>query len=85
MPRRKPTLTFNPGPTLAEARKEANAKLGEGSRRVRVWPVNALKAIGEEYFEREGDKLRSAEWRTVTFERLIYPALGARQVDTIKR
>jgi hypothetical protein len=47
--------------------------------------TNTLKAIAEEYFKREGDKLRSADARKATFERLIYPVLGAHQIDTIKR
>ena len=47
--------------------------------------TNTLKAIAEQYFKREGDKLRTANARKATFERLIYPALGSRQIDTIKR
>ena len=47
--------------------------------------TKTLKAIAEEYFKREGDKLRSVKKRKATFERLIYPALGGRRIDTIKR
>jgi integrase len=91
---RSTRMTFKPGLTLTEARKEAKAKLGEVAkgvdpmarrRRQEGAASNTLKAIAEEYFKREGDKLRSAEWRKAAFERLIYPALGARQIDTIKR
>jgi hypothetical protein len=57
----------------------------EDRRRQEGKATNTLKAIAEEYFKREGDKLRSAEWRKAAFERLIYSALGARQIDTIKR
>jgi hypothetical protein len=87
-------LTFKPSLTLTEARKEAKAKLGEVARsgdpmaerrRQEGAATNTLKAIAEEYFKREGDKLRSADTRKATFERLIYPALGARQIDSIKR
>jgi hypothetical protein len=46
---------------------------------------NTPKAICEEYVEREGGKLRTADDRRATFERLIYPALGARQIAEIKR
>jgi integrase len=46
---------------------------------------NTLKAICEEYLEREGGKLRTADDRRATFERLIYPSLGARQIAEIKR
>jgi integrase len=92
--RRSRRLTFKPGLTLTEARKEAKAKRGEVAkggdpmaerRRQEGAATNTLKAIAEEYFRREGSKLRSARKRRATFERLIYPALGARQIDTIKR
>jgi integrase len=91
---RSTRMTFKPGLTLTEARKEAKAKLGdvakggdpmEEKRRQEGEAANTLKAIAEEYFKREGDKLRSLKWRRAAFERLIYPALGARQIDSIKR
>jgi len=87
-------MTFKPGLRLSEARKEAKAVVGAVAkggdpmaerRRQEGAATNTLKAIAEEYFKREGDKLRSAEWRKAAFERLIYPALGTRQIDTIKR
>jgi hypothetical protein len=92
--RRSRRLTFRPGLTLTEARKEAKAKLGEVAkggdpmaerRRQASAATNTLKAVAEEYFKREGHKLRSIDVRKAAFERLIYPALGTRQVDTIKR
>jgi integrase len=92
--RRSRRITFKPGLTLTEARKEAKAVLGAVAkggdpmaerRRQEGAATNTLKAIAEEYFKREGDKLRSANARKATFERLIYPALGSRQIDTIKR
>src|SRR5262249_10187050 len=92
--RRSRRLTFKPGLTLTEARKEAKAKLGEVARggdpmaerrRQEGVATNTLKAVTEEDFKREGNKLRSAQWRKAAFERLIYPALGSRQIDTIKR
>jgi hypothetical protein len=59
---------------------------------------NTLQAITEEYLKREcgmkrdadgkamfSGKLRSAEQRLRVFERLIYPVLGDRQIDTVKR
>jgi integrase len=87
-------LTFKPGLTLTEARKEAKAVLGAVAkggdpmaerRRQEGAATNTLKAITEEYFGREGKKLRSAGERHATFERLIFPVFGARQIDTIKR
>ena len=92
--RRSRRMTFKPGLTLTEARKEAKAVLGAVARggdpmaerrRQEGAATNTLKAIAEEYFRREGDKLRSANARKATFERLIYPALGSHQIDTIKR
>ncbi len=87
-------LTFKPGLSLTEARKEAKAKLGDVAkgrdplaerRRQEGEATNTLKAIVEEYFDREGKKLRSADDRLAAFERLIFPVLGARQIDSIKR
>jgi integrase len=46
---------------------------------------NALRAICEEYQRREGGRLRSADWKQRILERLVYPALGARQIGDIKR
>jgi integrase len=92
--RRSKRLTFRPGLTLTDARKEAKAVLGavakggdpmEDRRQQEGAASNTLKAVAEEYFKREGNKLRSAAWRKAAFERLIYPVLGARQIDTIKR
>jgi hypothetical protein len=87
-------ITFKPGLSLSEARRDAKAAIGAVAkggdpmaerRRQEGAATNTLKAIAEEYFKREGDKLRSADVRKATFERLIYPALGTRQIDTIKR
>lgn len=57
----------------------------EERRRQEGAATNTLKVIAEEYFKREGDKLRFVKKRKATFERLIYSALGARQIDSIKR
>jgi integrase len=87
-------LTFKPGLTLTEARKEAKARLGDVARgkdplaerrRQQGETTNTLKAITEEYLKREGGKLRSAGARKATFERLVFPVLGDRQIDSIKR
>jgi integrase len=91
---RSTRMTFKPGLTLTDARKEAKAVLGAVAkggdplaerRRQEGAATNTLKAVAEEYFKRDGHKLRSRKWREAAFERLIYPALGARQIDTIKR
>jgi integrase len=59
---------------LAERRKPP-----EGS------PENTLKAICEEFFKREGKALASKSWQERQLERLVYPTLGAMQIETIKR
>ena len=74
------------GDPLAERRRQDGAA------------TNTFKAITEEYLKREcgmtrdavgkatfSGKLRSAEQRLRVFERLIYPVLGTRQIDSIKR
>jgi integrase len=87
-------LTFKPGLTITGARKEAKAVLGAVAkggdplaerRRQEGEATNTLKAITEEYLKREGGKLRSVNVRKATFERLVFPMLGSRQIDSIKR
>jgi Arm DNA-binding domain len=46
---------------------------------------NTFRSVAENYFAREGHKLRTVRARQKAFERLVYPALGARQIDEIKR
>jgi integrase len=91
---RSTRMTFKPGLTLTEARKEAKVKLGAVAkgvdplaerRRQEGAATSTLRAITEEYFGREGKKLRSLSVKRSVFERLIYPVLGARQIDSIKR
>jgi integrase len=46
---------------------------------------NTLRSLCEEYFSREGGKLRSAKPRRQALERLVLPTLGSRDITTIKR
>jgi hypothetical protein len=87
-------LTFKQGLSLTEARREAKGKLGDVAkgvdplaerRRQEGETTNTLQAKVEEYFDLEGKKLRSADHRRAAFVRLIFPVLGARQIDSIKR
>src|SRR5258706_15940482 len=73
-------MTFRPGLTLTDARKEAKAVLGAVAkggdpladrRREEGAATSTFKAIAEEYFRREGDKLRTVDTRKATFERVI--------------
>ena len=58
---------------LAECRKKAAAA------------TNTLQAIAEEYMKREGKKLRSSGKRERILKKYIYPKLGSRQIDDIRR
>jgi integrase len=77
---------------LDNARKEARKLLGEVARgtdpiaeRRKVANPNTLQAVCERYLEREGRKLRSAATRKADLERLVYPSLGNRPIEDIKR
>ena len=80
--------------TLKDARKEARAYLGSVAkgrdplaerRKQAAEATNTLRSIAEEYLRRESGRLRTIDDRRACFERLVYPKLGARQIDTIKR
>jgi integrase len=47
--------------------------------------ADTFAAIAEEYLSREGSKLRTADQRRATLDRLILPSLGARPISEIKR
>ena len=80
------------GTDPVEERREERRRAGTAATRT-------LKAICEEHLTREGGmkrhaegnatfeggKLRSADQRLAVFERLIYPKLGQRPIDEIKR
>jgi integrase len=46
---------------------------------------NTLRSVIDNYLAREGGNLRTAEDRRAAFERLVYPALGDHQIDSIRR
>jgi Arm DNA-binding domain/Phage integrase family/Phage integrase central domain len=80
--------------SLKEARKEARAVLGSVARghdpvaerrREAMEATNTLTAIAEDYLAREAKRLRSIAERRRIFQRYIYPKLGARQIDSIRR
>jgi hypothetical protein len=87
-------MTLNGKLSLRDARKEARAYLGsvaKGSdplaerRKQAAAATSTLRSIAEEYLRRESGRLRSIDERRSCFKRLVYPKLGARQIDTIKR
>ena len=93
---RRLTLKAAPqgGLSLNEAKREAKAIIGSVTkggdplndrRSARAAAENTLRSIAEEFFAREGAKLRSLSLQRRTLERLVYPKLGARQVADIRR
>jgi integrase len=91
-------LTLQPGISLAAARKAAADALFEvqqgrdpaeikkaAQAKAVAARADTLRAVAEEYLNRERDKLRTIDQRRATFERLIFPKLGARPIAEIKR
>lgn len=90
-------LTLPAGVSLADARKlaaDAMYDLAKGidprakrseKQNGDAAAVNTLRAVCERYLKREGGKLRTADTRDRALKRLVYPVLGDRQIDTIKR
>jgi integrase len=96
---RKPAkLTLQAGVSLADARKLASDAMYEvakgndprDAKRIEkqqadTAAANTLCKVCERYLKREGGNLRSALNRERALKRLVYPALGHRTVETIKR
>jgi len=79
---------------LEKARREARKALGGVAaggdplaerRKKDALAENTLQSICGEYLRREGKRLRSRDQIEATLKRLVYPKLGARQIDTIRR
>jgi integrase len=92
--RKSPRMKLKNVQSLAAARQQAKIVLGEVAkgrdplavrRQEQAAATNTLRAITTEYFKREGKELRSADERAATFERLVYPQLGAHQIADIRR
>jgi len=80
--------------SVDEARKQAKSLLGEAAkgndplaerRQKEGKAANTLKFVCEEYMKLEGKKLRTGLARRAELERIVYPALGSRPIDSIKR
>jgi integrase len=54
-------------------------------RNLRNADKNSLKAVAEEFFRRDGKKLRSAEDSKKDLKRYVYPKLGGKAINEIKR
>ena len=82
-------LTFGtyPAISLAAARRkaiEAKGEIAEGRSPAPAMP-DTLQAICEEYLGREGQRLRSLGRQERLLRRLVYPILGARPINEIRR
>jgi integrase len=87
-------MAFKDGLSLDGARKEARKIIGEVAkggdplqerRKKETATENTFRSVAAEYFKRDGARLRSKDQRIKTFERLVYPKFGSRQIDDIKR
>jgi integrase len=79
---------------LAAARKRARSLLGEVAhdrdplaekRKAAALERDTFRSVAEEYFQREGGKLRSADHQRAALERLVYARLGRLPIATILR
>jgi integrase len=79
---------------LAAARKRAKGLLGEVARdkdplqerrKATALTENTFQSIAEVYLSREAKKLRSVDQRRGILKRLVYPRLGSRQINDIRR
>ena len=89
---RRMTFPFTLGLDKArrEARKAVGGVAGGGDplperRKAEARAENTLQSICEEYLRREGKRLRTSDRIEADFKRLVFPRLGARQIDTILR
>jgi integrase len=80
--------------TPEQVRAKAQATLGQLAqghdpalerRKAQASTANTLQGVAENWFAREGHKLRSVRPRRRMLERLVYPVLGSRQIDEIRR
>jgi integrase len=92
--RRSRRMTLKAGLTLDQARREATKIVGDIARgrdplaerrKIEASAQNTVKSIAEEYFKREGARLRTIDERRRTFEKLVYPKYGSRQIASVTR
>jgi integrase len=85
--RRRLTFGAYPAISLSSARTradEAHAAVATGHD-PHLTASETLRDICELYMEREGAKLRTAEWRKRLLDRHVYPTLGSRPIAEIRR
>src|SRR5262249_46472098 len=80
--------------TPEQARTHAQSILGSVAhghdpaaerRKAEAAAENTLRSVAENYLARKCGRMRTLEVRRATLERLVYPTLGARQIESIKR
>lgn len=76
-------LTFGnyPATSLGSARTRADEARSRGPQAISK--AETLRAICDEYLSR--CNLRTKEWRRAVLERVVYPVLGAKPIDDIRR
>jgi integrase len=76
-------LTFGqyPATSLGSARAKADEARSEGPQAIAK--ADTLQAICEEYLRRS--TIRTKDWRKAQLERLVYPVLGAKPIDELRR
>jgi integrase len=89
-------MTLKANLSLAEARREAKGIMGavakggdplQEAREARAAEANTLAAVAAEYLTREARNLgkRTLAGKKFTFRRYVFPRLGQRPIDAIKR
>jgi integrase len=82
------------GLSLDKARREARVVIGSVTkggdplserRKATAAAENTFQSIAEEFLARDGAVLRSNRRQQATLARLVYPKLGTRQIDEIRR
>jgi integrase len=88
--------TFSGTAKLADAHKWADILQGEVARggdpvakkkteRIEQSKKGKFRTIAEEYIKRESAKVRSMDQRQAILKRLVYPAIGGKQMDQVRR
>jgi integrase len=76
-------LTFGnyPATSLGAARAKADEARSQGPQAIAT--AGTFQAICEDYLRRS--TLRTTDWRKRQLERLVYPAIGAKRIDEVRR
>jgi integrase len=78
-------LTFGNYPAISLGAARAKADEARTLGPEAIAKADSFQAICEDYLSREGGKLRTVEWRHQVLARLVYPALGGKPIDDIRR